>query len=284
MSKVIEMYSRADADNNWRSKASRPKHPPVKTTWRKREQKRRIHHGGNKKHRVKRSGNKHPELYKTQPCDTFEEFGECKYGDMCQYAHGKHELRKAPETVQPAAYKTVRCKNYWSKDSICPYGSKCKFVHEEAIGFDANKVRQTKAHKNYKTKECETFSRIGSCPYGDKCAFIHKETKSTMDPSGDLLSFFITGKSPPCRRGVSQEFENDVFGINFASHVTEEQKEMLEYKKEEDVSGYVDLLATMESATCKDGLSLCVPAVERQTSWEIFEEQSKFGKWSQVSP
>lgn len=230
---------------------------------------------------------KHPDLYKTQLCDTFEEFGECKYGDNCQYAHGKHELRDKPEIVQPSAYKTVRCKNYWSKDSICPYGNKCKFVHEEAIGFDADKVNKTKAHKNYKTKECETFNKVGSCPYGDKCAFIHKPKNNMFDPSssvepGDLLTHFISGNVntlKTCRR-VSQEFENDVFGMNFASHVTDEQKEVLQQKKEEDVNGYIDALATMDSVTSKDGMNLYAGApLKRQSSIEIFQEHSRFSKW-----
>lgn len=265
------MYSRADADNNWRNReGSRLKSNNAKT--------------GQTRGPTKRWGKKHPELYKTQLCETFEEFGDCKYGDRCQYAHGKHELRRAPETVHPTSYKTVRCKKYWSNDGICPYGAKCRFVHEEAIGFDAHKANQTKAHKNYKTKECETFAKIGSCPYGDMCAFIHKKPKSMTDASSDLLTNFISGKVHSCCRGVSQEFENDVFGINFASHVTKEQKEVLREKKKDDVSGYVDLLATIESATCKDGMRLVVPAVERQTSWEIFQAQSRFGKWSQVTP
>ena len=246
--------------------------------------------GGNNNQTTNNNNNnnkKHPDLYKTQLCDTFEEFGECKYGDNCQYAHGKHELRDKPEIVQPSAYKTVRCKNYWSKDSICPYGNKCKFVHEEAIGFDADKVNKTKAHKNYKTKECETFNKVGSCPYGDKCAFIHKPKNNMLDPSssvepGDLLTHFISGNVntlKTCRR-VSQEFENDVFGMNFASHVTDEQKEVLQQKKEEDVNGYIDALATMDSVTSKDGMNLYAGApLKRQSSIEIFQEHSRFSKW-----
>ena len=237
--------------------------------------------------RIRNNNSNKPDLYKTQLCDTFEEFGECKYGDNCQYAHGKHELRDKPEIVQPSAYKTVRCKNYWSKDSICPYGNKCKFVHEEAIGFDADKVNKTKAHKNYKTKECETFNKVGSCPYGDKCAFIHKPKNNMFDPSssvepGDLLTHFISGNVntlKTCRR-VSQEFENDVFGMNFASHVTDEQKEVLQQKKEEDVNGYIDALATMDSVTSKDGMNLYAGApLKRQSSIEIFQEHSRFSKW-----
>ena len=85
---------------------------------------------------------KRSRLYKTQLCETYEEFGECKYGSNCQYAHGKEELREKPAPYRPSAYKTVRCKNYWSKDSICPYGSKCRFIHEEATGIDERKIEK----------------------------------------------------------------------------------------------------------------------------------------------
>ena len=117
---------------------------------------------------------KRSKLYKTQLCETYKEFGECKYGSNCQYAHGKEELREKPAPYRPSAYKTVRCKNYWSKDSICPYGSKCRFIHEEATGIDERKVEKMKNHSKYKTQECKTYQELGTCPYGDKCAFIHK--------------------------------------------------------------------------------------------------------------
>ncbi len=138
--------------------------------------------------------NKGYNLYKTEFCETFEEFGECKYGVNCQYAHGKHELREKPHIEQPSAYKTVRCKKYWSKDCICPYGNKCKFVHEKA-SIDAKKNIKTMAHKKYKTKECDTFKETGSCPYGDKCAFIH---------------------IPNIKRSVSEEHELEILNkVNF---------------------------------------------------------------------
>lgn len=32
-------------------------------------------------------------LYKTELCKNFTNTGECKYGDMCQFAHGKDQIR-----------------------------------------------------------------------------------------------------------------------------------------------------------------------------------------------
>jgi butyrate response factor len=238
------------------------------------------------------------ELYKTQLCDTFEEYGECKYGDACQYAHGKHELREKPDMVQPSAYKTVRCKNYWSNDSICPYGNKCKFVHEEAIGFDADKLKEVKSHSKYKTEECKTYNDLGTCPYGDRCAFIHKPKLTTAlsraaDPSVDIanniggeanLLINTGGRNLIARRRVSQEFEDDLFGLNFASKLNEEQTKDIKLKKQTDLASYIDTLATMDTETGKNGLSLYTGApLVRQNSAELFQEHSRFHKWSQVS-
>lgn len=35
-------------------------------------------------------------LYKTELCKNFLATGECKYGDMCQFAHGKEQIRQVP--------------------------------------------------------------------------------------------------------------------------------------------------------------------------------------------
>lgn len=133
------------------------------------------------------------DMYKTDLCERYENDGQCKYGDKCQYAHGKHELREKPDIVKPSAYKTVLCNKYWNEGS-CPYGKKCRFVHEKATGFDQNKLIKTMTHKKYKTKECENFKN-GYCPYGDKCGFIH---------------------TPNIKRSESEEYEQEILNkVNF---------------------------------------------------------------------
>lgn len=68
--------------------------------------------------------------YKTELCRPFEEAGECKYGDKCQFAHGMHELRNLQRHPK---YKTELCRTFHSV-GFCPYGPRCHFVHnaEEA--------------------------------------------------------------------------------------------------------------------------------------------------------
>lgn len=63
-------------------------------------------------------------------CRPFEEAGECKYGEKCQFAHGAQELRNLQRHPK---YKTELCRTFHSS-GFCPYGPRCHFVHnvEEA--------------------------------------------------------------------------------------------------------------------------------------------------------
>ncbi|RLN59528.1 hypothetical protein BBP00_00006457 [Phytophthora kernoviae] len=70
-------------------------------------------------------------LYKTELCKRYSEFGNCRYGAKCQFAHGIAELR---HVVRHPKYKTTKCKSYWGSGH-CPYGSRCRFIHEEAEGY-----------------------------------------------------------------------------------------------------------------------------------------------------
>ena len=65
--------------------------------------------------------------YKTELCRPFEENGKCKYGEKCQFAHGKHELR---HMVRHPKYKTELCRTYHTS-GLCPYGPRCHFIHNQ---------------------------------------------------------------------------------------------------------------------------------------------------------
>jgi len=64
------------------------------------------------------------ELFKTEMCRSWTEFGMCPYGTICRFAHGYEELRSRPK---PHKYKTEKCKKFLA--GYCPYGSRCCFVH-----------------------------------------------------------------------------------------------------------------------------------------------------------
>jgi len=52
----------------------------------------------------------------------------CKYGNKCQFAHGRHELRPV---IRHPKYKTEICKTFHT-NGTCPYGKRCRFVHNTA--------------------------------------------------------------------------------------------------------------------------------------------------------
>lgn len=66
--------------------------------------------------------------FKTEICRNFKEKGTCLYGELCQFAHGKHELRK--DVVRHNKYKTKLCQKYWIA-GYCAYGPRCNFIHQE---------------------------------------------------------------------------------------------------------------------------------------------------------
>jgi len=65
--------------------------------------------------------------YKTELCRPYEENGACKYGDKCQFAHGRAELRSV---ARHPKYKTDLCKTYHTT-GLCPYGPRCHFIHND---------------------------------------------------------------------------------------------------------------------------------------------------------
>ncbi|KAF0683867.1 Aste57867_24093 [Aphanomyces stellatus] len=78
---------------------------------------------------VSPKNNAKPSLYKTELCKRFSEYGSCRYGAKCQFAHGMPELR---HVLRHPKYKTTKCKSYWGSGH-CPYGSRCRFIHEEEV-------------------------------------------------------------------------------------------------------------------------------------------------------
>jgi len=71
--------------------------------------------------------------FKTEFCRNFREKGSCQYGDHCQFAHGKNELR--PDVVRHSKYKTKLCQKYWIA-GYCAYGARCNFIHQQEDTFD----------------------------------------------------------------------------------------------------------------------------------------------------
>jgi hypothetical protein len=69
-------------------------------------------------------------LYKTELCRSYQEHGSCRYGNKCQFAHGKTELRPV---LRHPKYKTEICKTFHILGT-CPYGTRCRFIHNKPKG------------------------------------------------------------------------------------------------------------------------------------------------------
>lgn len=66
------------------------------------------------------------QLYKTELCASYIKLGACLYGQKCQFAHGKEELK---EVDRPSNWRSKPCVN-WTQFGSCRYGKRCCFKHE----------------------------------------------------------------------------------------------------------------------------------------------------------
>merc|ERR1712080_169593 len=78
-------------------------------------------------------------LYKTEMCRSVTTSQRCIYGDKCQFAHHKKELRVIKRHPR---YKTELCKTY-DDTGKCPYENRCCFVHPDEINiiYEQNEVK-----------------------------------------------------------------------------------------------------------------------------------------------
>ena len=81
--------------------------------------------------------------YKTELCRSFQESGQCKYGDKCQFAHGQHELRNM---MRHPRYKTELCRTFHAQ-GYCPYGPRCHFVHDTTVDRNTKQTPKTSTSK-----------------------------------------------------------------------------------------------------------------------------------------
>lgn len=86
--------------------------------------------------------------FKTRMCKNYEKNGYCKFGERCNFAHGRDELRRGERAQQ---------RNEQSESGRCsPNGS------QDGSG-------------KFKTRLCATYATKGQCPNGEKCTYAHGE-------------------------------------------------------------------------------------------------------------
>jgi hypothetical protein len=119
---------------------------------------------------TRRTGPQHNPLYKTELCRSWEEFGSCRYGAKCQFAHGREELR--PVQRHPK-YKTEICRTF-ATTGTCPYGTRCRFIHQSDTLAQLSAVRSATSAISGSTSQSP--HNAGSMP------------SSMTPPAVDLLS------------------------------------------------------------------------------------------------
>ena len=127
-------------------------------------------------------------LYKTELCKHFMEYGTCRYGPKCQFAHGEHELRGV---LRHPKYRTTHCKAY-SSTGKCQYGSRCRFIHEDKTEDPSPGSKMSKEEASSRTssqeinlKECLAKKSLAPLKQ-DKSSGSPKLNRITKDL--DLLS------------------------------------------------------------------------------------------------
>jgi len=173
--------------------------------------------------------------FKTEICRNYKEKGTCLYGDLCQFAHGRDELRMkdrhmnvTQDVVRHNKYKTKLCQKFWIA-GYCAYGPRCNFVHNEK-------------EKDVYSEDCDNNKEISfGCPNGDDLSmppprnlpprFAVRTNKvpdferktSVGDSVGDSGSE-VEGRNPSLSPpGTSLVYHKPIFGSGrFAAHSQED--------------------------------------------------------------
>merc|ERR1712042_38242 len=117
--------------------------------------------------------------FKTEICRNFKEKGTCLYGDLCQFAHGKHELRK--DFVRHNKYKTKLCQKYWIQ-GYCAYGPRCNFIHQEKEGLvNIQQAQELPGQIRSGFADHSSLYKTASDVFG----LAHMRKASLMDSAGD---------------------------------------------------------------------------------------------------
>jgi len=117
--------------------------------------------------------------FKTEICRNFKEKGTCLYGDLCQFAHGKHELRK--DFVRHNKYKTKLCQKYWIQ-GYCAYGPRCNFIHQEKEGLvNIQQAQELPGQIRSGFADHSSLYKTAS----DVIGLAHMRKASLMDSAGD---------------------------------------------------------------------------------------------------
>lgn len=136
-------------------------------------------------------------------CRPFEEAGECKYGEKCQFAHGFHELRNLQRHPK---YKTELCRTFHSV-GFCPYGPRCHFVHNAEEARNHNRA----VHAAYVRAAIANGQPIPMSPPMSLSTGSDRASPTgslSLSPSTSMTSFFPEQNSPTFPHGFTFANQN----------------------------------------------------------------------------
>jgi len=149
--------------------------------------------------------------FKTEICRNFKEKGTCLYGELCQFAHGKHEVQR--DVARHAKYKTKLCQKYWIA-GYCAYGPRCNFIHQEIEREAAMRLLAmggAEARGGAVYRALKPFVRPGSSQAADSGSSSDSDDQARAQEGGglqrhgrplDLLDFY--SEPPPPGPEVSE--------------------------------------------------------------------------------
>ncbi|KAH8289411.1 hypothetical protein KR054_004844 [Drosophila jambulina] len=161
--------------------------------------------------------------YKTELCRPFEEAGECKYGEKCQFAHGYHELRNLQRHPK---YKTEYCRTFHSV-GFCPYGPRCHFVHnadearaqqaaqaaKSSSSSSSSQSQQTQSQQQQQQSQSQIFSPKNSQSQGNNS---NSNSNSSSSSSSNNSSQFFLPLSPPLSMSTGSDRESPTGSLSMS--------------------------------------------------------------------
>jgi len=144
--------------------------------------------------------------FKTEFCRNFREKGSCQYGDHCQFAHGKNELRH--DIVRHSKYKTKLCQKFWIA-GYCAYGARCNFIHQQDETFEAKSAPVGLRPFPPNIRRMSESSGDSGIEFGFNSRFIKDQSRIIYPPmdagkpkfGGSSPGERSNGLSPPARYG-----------------------------------------------------------------------------------
>ena len=135
-------------------------------------------------------------------CFTFEESGDCKFGERCRFRHGEMDARFDAEGCRDVSQEI--CRDF--RAGRCRLGEECPRQHidapegeEQGGGGGGGRRKKTREPREVKKIDevCENYL-AGRCRYGDQCRRVHQgEIQQTVEKVSALTKTSLCARRQP---------------------------------------------------------------------------------------